>query len=239
MIEFCQVPYPEETMQARRDFAFVRGERLVDPPYWFTDTETGIEYAGIFGCVAWPAKVSSKDQSVLDPLPGYGAIVGVQREDEKFRLLEEIEVGSPKVLIEKLLAMREKWGFGIHPSILPVFIGDHILFCLTVAQVNSDMIEVKGEAVGENDAFMVSPPDDFERPNHFDIYFRQLEYVLSKENKRLIFGKSGEILQKYLHSFARGNPAVMGVGGLVHTLLGRKPWKEELEETTFMLLEEE
>uniref|UniRef100_A0A6M3LHZ5 Uncharacterized protein n=1 Tax=viral metagenome TaxID=1070528 RepID=A0A6M3LHZ5_9ZZZZ len=233
-IEIHQEEWPAGTEMARRDFAIVTGVKQYDPPYWFVDKETNKEYKGIYGCIGWPGAVMNERDS--EQPPGYAAVIGVQREDERFHLLEEVDALSPKLLIDKCLRMRTRWGFKVHPSLLQVFIGDHLRFELIVAQFNSMMISQRGKgSVGE--AFIVSPPDEQENPKHWDIYFRQLQYVVAPEVKLLILGKIGTLLRNQLTEFKRDNPAVLAVGGLMHTLLGRTPWKTRTEDAVWIMPE--
>jgi len=229
MIKTLCDKFPEAVMQARRDFAIVKKTRLYDPPYWFQDTESGKEFKGLYGCIGWPGHV----KDINDQPPGYAAVIGIQKEDEKFRILDECDSFSPEQLIEKCLIMRQRWGFKLHPALFEVFVGDHLRFELVVAQFNSKMI---ADSKSDSDAFMVSPPDDFENPKRFDLYFRRLQYVTSPDNKRLIIGNAS-FLRNQLAAFKRDNPAVLAIGGLIHTLLGRTPWKVSTEESVFEMPE--
>lgn len=229
MIQLIVDKFPEETAMARRDFAIVTKTMQYDPPYWFKDTESGREFKGLYGCIGWPGKVTD----INDQPPGYACIIGVQKEDERFRIVDECESPTPKMLIEKCLIMRQRWGFKTHPALFQVFIGDHLRFELIVAQFN--VMITKG--TDDSDAFIVSPPDDFENPKRFDIYFRQLQYVSQPPpDNKLYYGKS-DIIKNQLVAFKRDNPAVIAVGGLIHTLLGRKPWKVSTEPTVFEMPE--
>ena len=227
MITHIQEKYPIETMQARRDFAYITKSRLVEPPYWFRDTETGREYHGIYGCIGWPQSLSEKGNERA----GYAAVVGVRKiagqdaAEARMDMLEEIEErsGAEDLLIRACIEMRKRWGFGIHRDLLPVFYGDYRPFELVIAYVNTRMIEAGAK---ETDAFVVSPSDDYDVSNAFDIYVGRLRSVLSAQAKRLHLGKS-EIIKNRIVSFRRDDPAIMALGGLMHTLLLRQPWLEQ------------
>lgn len=227
MIIHVQEKYPLETMQARRDFAHITKSRLVEPPYWFRDTETEREYHGIYGCIGWPQRLSEK----MDKRDGYAAIVGVRKiadqdaAEAKIDVLDEIEerVGNEGILINRCIEMRKRWGFGVHRDLMPVFFGDYRPFELVVAYVNTKMLEAGAK---ETDAFVVSPPDDYEAPNAFDIYVSSLGLVLSRQTKRLRIGKA-EVIKNRISAFKRDDPAIMALGGLMHTLLLRQPWMEQ------------
>lgn len=226
-ITFCQDKYPIAIMQARRDYAHVTNTLVVEPPYWFRDTETGYEYHGIYGCIGWPQRISEQG----DERNGYAAVVGVRKiegqdpENARFDLLDEIQEisGSEDLLIKECVAMRSRWGYGVHESILPVFYGDHRPFELIVAEFNTHIAETTNDDRG---AFIVSPPDDFENPKAFDVYMGRLRTVLSANAKRLHLGNS-TIIKNRIVSFKRDDPAVMALGGLMHVLLLRQPWMEQ------------
>jgi hypothetical protein len=82
----------------------------------------------------------------------------------------------------------------------------------------------------------LTPPYDLERSNNFEIYYRQMDSYLDKNNKRL-FLDSGGILGNYVQNLPpdiaiKGDidsfPAVFVLGALIHTLLMLKPWKKPL-----------
>lgn len=225
MIELILDPYPAATMQARRDFAHITQQRIIEKPYWFRDTNTGIEYRGIYGAIGWPQKITGRG----DELPGYAVIVGarkdeeVQAEESRLDILDEVEERSEDLLIHECANMRNRWGYGVHDSLIPVFIGDYRPFELVVAHYNSRVSE---DTEDESQAFIVSPPDDYESSNSFDIYMGRLRTVLSAKAKRLYINNN-TIIKNRIVSFSRDDPAIMALGGLIHTLLLRQPWMEQ------------
>lgn len=237
MIEHIHEEYPEATMQARRDFAKVTKTPIVEKPYWFRDTDTKREYHGIYGAIGWPQKLSERG----DELPGYGVIVGVLRdagnkaEHAAFHVLEEAEHKAEDLLIQQCVQMRERWGYGVHKDILPFFFGDYRPFELTVAHFNTRLLEATGT---DEHAFIVSPPDDFDQPNAFDIYMGRLRTVLSSEAKRLHLDNH-EIIKNRILAFRRDDPAIMALGGLMHTLLIRSPWMEQTTPGIWQMPEEQ
>lgn len=216
--------FPENTMIARKDFAEVTKTRQYDPPYWFVDDKTDREYAAIYGCLGWPGQVEDNNSQAN----GYAAIIGVSRQIGHFYILDEVEAVSPEMLVNKCIQMRSRWGFKEHPALMPFFFGDHLEFDLLVAQINVNL------ASKNADPFVISPPDDFERPNAFDIYFRRIQYVTDPDNKMLHVGDAN-IFRNRMIQFERGEPSVMAIGGLVHTALGRKPWMMSTEPNVFIV----
>ena len=234
MIELCSDPYPEMTIQARRDFAIITKTPTVERPYWFRDTGTGREYHGIYGAIGWPQKIVGTG----DELPGYGVVVGVLKgkgegEEAPFAVLAETEDKAPEILIQKCVTIRQQWGFGVHHSIMPVFYGDYRPFELIVADFNSRMVERTNERM----AFVVSPPDDFEQGNVFDIYMGRLRAVLSTDTKRLYLNNA-EVIKNRILAFQLDDPAIMALGGLVHVLLLRQPWLDQTTPAVWQLPED-
>ena len=231
MISLHVVEEPEATMMARRDFAKVRKEKHVEPPFWFEDDKTGRLYRNLYICIGWPQRVTERG----DSLPGYSAVVGVLKEedvpaiDSRFMLLAEVEEHSVEQLLTKAVVMRREWGFGVKKDLLSVFYGDFRPFELTVANYNGVVIEMEGN---DRNAVVVIPNDDYDTPQAFDVYLRRLESVLSEDGKRLFLGDS-EIVRNRLLSFVRDDPAITGLGGMVHSLLMRTPWMEDRSPTVF------
>jgi hypothetical protein len=235
MIEFCQEKYPIETMMARRDFAHVTKTRVVEPPYWFRDTATGLEYHGIYGAIGWPQRLSERG----DERSGYGVVVGVRKikgqdpGDARFDVLEEIQElsGSEGLLIKSCVEMRSRWGYGVHESILPVFYGDHRPFELVVADFNTRIAETMNN---DRHAFIVTPPDDYDNAKAFDVFMGRLASVLAEKSKRLYLGNH-DVIKNRIQAFKRDDPAIMALGGLVHVLLLRQSWMEQSTESVWQM----
>lgn len=221
--------FPASTMMARKDFAKVQNKKLIEPVHWFTDGDN--EYYNLFMGIGWPQRITER----ADQLPGYSCMVGVEKsaqiaaESAKFIVLDEIEEFSVTQLLSASVEMRGLWGFGLHKRFLRVFYGDHRTFELTVANYNGRLIEDDGNDLN---AVIVSPPDDYDTPQAFDIFLRRLEDVLSEKNKRLNLGNA-DIIRNRILSFTRNDPAIMALGGLMHVLLMRTPWMESLDSGVF------
>jgi hypothetical protein len=226
---------------ARRDHAVITGQPLIERPYWYENIENGDTFHDLYGCIAWPTEVSDKDNG----LPGYAAVVGVVRPrnlgkdvhydpaDAKFMLLAEAEEADVPGLLLKCLDLREKYGFGLNPTLMATWLGDPERFVTTVALMNERLI-LKG---GEQKTFLIAPPDDFYVSRIFDSYFRSLRSCMVVERTRWYFNGL-DILQNRLKEFKRDDPAVLAAGGLVHSLLNRSMWMDRSEESTIFNVEE-
>lgn len=232
MIRLVQEKHPTETMQARRDFAHVTKEPVVELPYWFRDTDTGKEYYNLYAGLGWPQKANEKG----DQLPGYAAIVAVVKGskdaiDAPFQVVAELQEHSVDILITECVKMRNRWGFGVHPQLLDIFIGNHTQFENVVASYNTVLAEAGRP---DHEAFIVSPADDFDSPQAFDLALRRLQLTIAGKTKRLYLGDNVVIKNRIL-SFKRDDPAILALGGLVHTLLLRVPWMEQSNPSVFQL----
>jgi hypothetical protein len=169
--------------------------------------------------------------------PGYAAVLGIVRpaqlskethydaKDAKFLLLEEVEEEDVPTLLDKCLAMRERYGYGIQPNLLQSWYGDPDRLLTTLALYN--------ERLGPQRAIMITPPEDFQIPRIFDAYVRSLRSVLRAG--RLYLGEH-TCLRSRIWEFTRDDPAVLAMGGLIHTLLGACLWMDRAkEETAFRL----
>jgi len=229
IIKLISHPHAPEIMMARRDHAHLTGQELMENPYWYEDMETGMLYHDLYACLGWPSEVSEKDTG----LPGYAAIVGVIRppgldmethydpRDAKFRLLAEAEDEDVPSLLEKCVAMREKYGYGVQTNLLKVWFGDFDRFYRPLALFN--------ERLGENKEILIVPPDDFGIPKIFDNYVRSFESCIRAGKTRFFFGGNG-ILKRRLHKFYSNDPAALAIGGLVYSLLGRCMWMSQSEQ---------
>jgi len=218
---------------ARRDEAIVTGQPFVERPFWYEHTELNQKYYDLFGCIGWPTEVSEKD----DGRPGYVGIVGIVKgkkkpQDADFQLLAEAESKDIPSLLQHILSMRSQYGFGLHPNLLQVWLGDPDRFITTLALLNERLIEQGGDRA----AILIAPPDDYYSPKSFDHYVRSLHAVILPEHIRFYFGQS-EILKNRLRAFRRDDPAVFAVGGLVHSLLSRCLWMDHARENMFVVEE--
>lgn len=230
-------PEPAALWQARQDHAHITGQELVEPPWWYEDTETGETYHDIFGCIGWPSEAESEKQV----LPGYIGIIGVKRpknldikvhydpRDAEFYLLAESQSAHVPVLLKNCLELREKYGFGVQPDLLSMWYGDPERFTTTLALFN--------ERMSVQDAIVMTPPDDFYVPKIFDNYVRSLRSTIIKGEPRFFVGDC-DILPTRAIEFLRDDPCVLAVGGLIHSLLGRCLWMSQVEGSTCFSVEE-
>lgn len=171
-------------------------------------------------------------------IPGYLAVVAVVKpkedgkplQDAVFQLLAEGESTSVPALLEMIVKLRKLYGFGLHPELLHGWYGDPDMFIMPVALKNERLMQ-QGK---EKAAILIIPPTDYYNPDAFKDYMHALQGVLV--DKRLFFGNC-KTLRKHLHSFERGNPAVMAVGGLVYTLLGHCTWADPSRDAAFVVEE--
>jgi len=243
-------PYPVALLQARQDEAIVTGRPLVERPFYFKNTETDQDYYDLCGCIGWPSEISEQDQ---EGLPGYLAIIGIVKskkeeikpQDAVFQLLAEYEHRDVPTLIEKWLVMRAEYGFDVHPDLLQTLFGDPERFLTTMALKNEILIE----AGGEKAAILVAPPDDFYDTMVFDNYLRALRSVFVPQEKYKCLSENGKdplprffhgnnkFLKNRLKEFKEDDPAVMAVGGLVHSLMSRCLWMDQTRENAFTVEE--
>lgn len=232
-------PHPWETYQARVDEAIVTGQPYAENSWWFENTETGRLYHNLYGCVGWPSEVQDKDEGQ----PGYVAIVGVIRPTKEmeyynpinanFQLLAEAQSKDVGTLLDHCVQMREKYGFGVQPELLRTWYGDPDRFLTTLALRNEDLIRQGGD----KNAVLITPPVDFYDTMVFDNYIRSLKSCLLPDKTRFYFGHC-ELLKNHLREFRRNNPAVMAVGGMVHSLLTVCIWMSEAGSNMFVVDEE-
>jgi len=231
--------HPWEILQARIDHARVTNQPLYESPFWFENTETGRCYHALYSCIGWPTEV----QESKDEQPGYVAIVGVIRPTKElehynpvnanFLLLNEFQSKDVGTLLDKAVEMREKYGYGVQPELLKVFYGDPDRFLTTVALYNERLAKKYGN---ENSAILITPPVDFYDTMVFDNYIRSLRSCLLPDKTRFFFG-GNDILKNNLREFKKENPAVMAIGGLVHSLLTVCTWMNNVGENMFAVEE--
>ncbi|HDO36676.1 MAG TPA: hypothetical protein ENH07_10350 [Nitrospirae bacterium] len=236
VIKHISHPYPEALAMAHRDHAILTGSPVMEQPWWYEDTSNGLRYHDLFACVGWPSEAGDRTPG----LPGYVAIVAVIRPkeaddneqydavDAKFLLIEEYQHREVPLLLDTMLSMREKYGFGIKRGLLDVWLGDPRRFSTAVALRNEGLAKDLGSRVG----IVIAPPDDLYAPDIFDIYLRSLTACLITNRIRLYFQRSS-ILKTRLKSFKRDDPAVLAAGGLVHSLLLRTMWMGQIGDTIF------
>jgi len=229
-------PHPWEVLQARTDESIVTGQSLIERPFYFKNTVTGQLYYDIMGCVGWPTEVSDRDEG----MPGYVGIIGVIKpktegkpvQDAAFQLLTERENKDVPSLLDTIIEIREEYGFGLHPDLLQAWFGDPERFITTLALKN-ERLTTGGK---ERDAIMIKPPIDFGNPMTFDNYVRSLQSVIIPGKVRFYFGGC-EILRNKLREFKRDCPAVMAVGGLIHSLLFETLWMDSTQSNVFTVEE--
>jgi len=148
--------------------------------------------------------------------------------------LAEAQSADILTLLDSCLEMREKYGYGCQPDLLRVWLGDAERFLTSLALYNERLLRKYNNG---NHALLVSPPDDFYTPSVFDQYVRSLRASLLPGKIRFYFG-GNDILRNRLREFRSDDPAVMAIGGLVHSLLNRCMWMKQSEKTMFTVNED-
>jgi hypothetical protein len=228
-------PHAYELIQPKSDMAKVTGQPLKERPFYFEHMETGQQYHGLYGCVGWPTKDTEKTKGQ----PGYVAVVAVVKSERPiqmpwFRLMGEGESEHIPVLLEHILNLREKFGFGLHPELLNTFKGDCEKEGINtmIALRNEELIKVHGES----SAILISPPNDFGSPDTFDSYKRSFDWVLKCVPSRFAPG-SNSILRIKHQEYHKDNPAILAIGGLIHWLLTAIPWMDQAASNAFTIQE--
>lgn len=240
MNKIIRTAHPESLarMMAWQDDAIVTGQALMERPYWYVNMETGQLYYDLYGVIGWPTEVTDKTNG----LPGYAAVVGVVKgkastkpvKDAAFQLLEELETNDVPTLLDRVVELRANYGHGTCAGLLQTFWGNPDRFITTLALLNEKLMVHRGAI----DAILISPPNDFYELNSFDHYVRSMRSVLVAEKVRFYFGKN-EILRSRLKEFRKDDPAVVAVGGLVHTLLSQTMWMDSVKSNIFVAKGEE
>lgn len=232
-IEKVSFPDAWQTHQARLDEAIVTGRPMMERPFHYRNTENGQLYHDLYACVGWPSEVSDKDAG----RPGYVAIVGVLKlktipiDKTPFQLLAEAENRDVPTLLDKVLELRQEYGFGLYPGLLQTLFGDPERYITILALLNEDLMK---DGKGEKMAILVAPPDDFYDIKVFDNYARSLRSSLMPGRQRLYYGNCN-IIKNRLSEFKRDDPAVYAVGGMAHSLLSRTMWMDQVRESAWTI----
>jgi hypothetical protein len=222
-------PYAYELRQARIDNAIVTNKPLVERPFYYEHTEKKEQYHDLYGCIAFPTEVTEKDLG----RPGYCGIIAVLKTDKPveqsgFLLMEEIESKDVATLLTHAINFRQKYGYGLHPTLLQSWWGDPERFVTTIALFNQHH---------QDKEILIAPPVDFYEPKAFDIYSHSMRSVITLGRVRFGFGNN-TILKNRLLLYKRDDPAVLAVGGLIHTLLLSCEWMDQVRENAFVVEEE-
>lgn len=226
-----KITHPEAfgLRQARLDEAHITKQPMIERPFYYQNIENGHEYHDIYGCIAWPTEVNERDIG----RPGYVGIVAILKnqkpvEEAGFLLMAEAESKDIATLLIHALTFRHKYGFGLHPTLLQSWFGDPERFVTTIARFNEHH---KGKEI------LIAPPVDFYEPKAFDIYSHSLRSVITPGRVRFGFGNSNILMNRLQGMYKRDDPAVLAVGGLVHTLLLSCEWMDQVSQNMFVIEE--
>ena len=196
-------------------------------PY-FENVETKDVYTRLMGGIAWPSPTGNR--------PGYAIVLAagrVERIDDlpTISALDETTDDDPARLIERCLKSREIWGFSLSDD-LHLWLGDSQRYLPIWTDINSRLIRQYSDTAG----FIVGDPDGFETPNRFERYLQALRRVVTPndEGKTILQLGQCDILRLALKNAppdvarrpADDFPVLFGAGGLVYSLMSRKPWLE-------------
>lgn len=217
--------------QAREDDARVTGKKLIEPVHHYRNTETGQLYYSLYGAIGWPNIISDKPKATNRP--GYLAIVGIIKgkrpaESAYIQLLAESESHSIGVLLDEMIRLRAEYGFGLHSSLLSSWYGDQERFVMEIAARNDTLVKFGGD----RQAILINTPLDFYDVKAFDLYVRSLTDALSSRSQRLYYG-GNEILKNRVGEYSDKDPVVVGMGGLIYSLVLQMPWMDTLQENAF------
>jgi hypothetical protein len=122
---------------------------------------------------------------------------------------------------------------------LSALYGNPDRFVMTMAMIN--------ERMGERDSVSIVPAYDFYDTMMFDTYLRSLRSVFtpqamyaplsaSKSDPMPRFFHGGcVVLKTRLREFSRDDPAIVAVGGLVHSLLIQTMWMDQAAKNAFVV----
>jgi len=234
-IRLIAPPEAPQLRQARMDEAIVTGQPFFEKPYYYENIETGQQYHDLFGCVGWPNVITDKNKAPNKP--GYIAIVGIIKNSEPvekapFRIMEEFESHNILYLFDEMVRMRNEWGYGLHPDLLRTWIGDSDRFITELAIFNDEFVRY-GKP---QNSILIAPPDDFGIPNMFDVYTRTISQALDSDTQRLFYG-GNTILKNRIKEFMDKDPVIIGMGGLVYSLVRRCTWMDQTQENVFTVEE--
>lgn len=197
-----------------------------DPSPWkepdaFRNLETGDRYLWLAGGIGWPWK----------DLPGFVVIVAVGKmlgegvDGPLFICLDELEDYRIEGLLSGCLRLRDRYGFRQSDSLFQIWYGDQDPFATTVNQFNLKHMKEEENVRG----VYPSAPLDFQQPNHFELYKRKVQSLLTRDeagSKSLLLGKCS-MLRNYLQNLpqdAENCPAVTALGGVAYSLSVYAPW---------------
>lgn len=228
-------PQAFELQQARQDHAHITGQPMMERPYYYEHIETGQQYHDLVGCIGYPNAITDKNKA--SQKPGYIAVVGIVKssvnpKNAPFRIMAETESDNLFTLLNGILKMRDEFGFGLHPDLLRAWYGNCDRFVTELALFNEELIK----SGGEDRSIQIIPPDDFYNTKVFDIYIRAITRALNKDSQRLYYGGNA-VLKNRVREFMDKDPVIMGMGGLIHSLLSRTMWLDQARSNCFVLQE--
>ncbi|RJQ56450.1 MAG: hypothetical protein C4530_14520 [Desulfobacteraceae bacterium] len=215
-------PKDESNHEIIKDMALVTGKKNVPPPFYYRNIENGAEYWTILAGIGWPGKIEERGAD-----PGFAVIVAVDKTDSDkptFRLLAEVQRAGVEELMRDCIGLQQKYGHS--EGLLDYFLGDHEGYTSVYHRINE---EIKRQGISPVfRGFYVNPPEDFDKPNAFDLYADSIRSVLGDEKR--LFLDEGDLIRAHLQNLKKDSPAILALGGVIHTLLCQKPWRKPVND---------
>jgi len=198
-------------------------------PAVYQNMETGDRYLYLAGGIGWPWK----DFPGFVVVVAVGKIPGEEADSPLFTCLDELEDDRIEGLLEGCLRLRDRYGFRQSDNLFRTWYGDSTRFATLVNQFNMKLHQEQVDGV------YPSAPLDFQQPNHFELYKRRVQSLLTRNDagsKSLILGECS-LLRNYLQNLpadAEECPAVTALGGAIHSLMVCIPWtvRTQVQEAT-------
>ena len=206
------IPHGFEVTQARMDWAAVCGNEIPPSGVSFRNTFTDDEYSYMCGAVGWPGVEATGMLLVL-------AVEYSNEPSPQIRVVEEKPLpaqGGPREILEGILKLRNKYGFGLHRDLVRRWYGNPrkcVLF----------------DGFIKNDVFLLDPAGH-EDPHRFGAY---LHAVRDDATRGLLLLENCPRLSGYLKTLPPDAaafdgeevfPSVFALGAAIYTLRQHRPW---------------
>jgi len=139
-------------------------------------------------------------------------------------LLAEVQQIGVEELIRESIELQHRYGYEV--GLLEHWFGDYEPYISVQDRINQE-IKRQSSFPGYR-GFYVSPPEDFDKPNAFDLYADSIRASL-KGDKQLFLGDC-DLIQAHLQNYKKNSPAIWALGGIIHTLLGRNLWRQRIND---------
>ncbi|MFZ2398295.1 MAG: hypothetical protein WAW31_06475 [Smithella sp.] len=199
------------------------GYSMLNSSVIYRQIETGKEYLHLAGSIFWPGKIN----------PGFILVMGVRAESDQiiYECLDEDSDKAIDNLLRKCITLRDRYGFRQTDKLFRYWYGDPNRFSTLLNQFNQRLRDK--EVV--QDGIYLSPPMDFEKENHFELYLCQMQSALMPNNtgRKSLYLGSCHSLRNAIQNlptdaatrFTEDDcPAIAAAGSLIHSLSATTPW---------------